>query len=80
MKNNTPSPVTAALEKLDRAVMRLERVADTLKPDLPRLEDYPKLEQKLSGSERHNAILREAVGRVSTRLDHVIGRIGAALK
>ncbi len=80
MKNNSASPVSAALEKLDQAVMRLERATATLAPDLPRLADVPKLEESVSASKRENAILREAVGRVSARLDHVIGRLGSALK
>jgi hypothetical protein len=80
IKNNSPSPVNAAVEKLDRAVMRLERAAERLKPELPRLAEIPKLEQKLGLGQRENAILREAVGRVSSRLDQVIGRISTALK
>jgi hypothetical protein len=80
MKNNTSNLVGAAVEKLERAVMRLERAADKLKPELPLIAEVPKLEQKISAGQRENAILREAVGRVSTRLDNVIGRIDTALK
>lgn len=80
MKNNTPNLVGAAVEKLERAVMRLERATDKLKPELPRITEVPKLEQKVKVGQRENAILREAVGRVSTRLDNVIGRIDTALK
>ncbi|MBL8629883.1 MAG: hypothetical protein JNM81_09665 [Rhodospirillaceae bacterium] len=80
IKNNSASPVAAALEKLDRAVLRLERASEKLSPDLPRLADVPKLEESVTAGKRENAILREAVGRVSARLDHVIGRLGSALK
>ena len=72
--------MAAAVEKLDHAVMRLERATERLKPALPRLAEVPKLEQKLVAGQRENAILREAVGRVSSRLDNVIGRISSALK
>ncbi len=72
--------MAAALEKLDRAVMRLEQVSQKLSPDLPRLADVPKLEETVGATQRENAILREAVGRVSARLDQVIGRLGSALK
>ncbi len=60
--------------------MRLERAAERLTPELPRLAEVPQLEQKISAGQRENAILREAVGRVSSRLDQVIGRINTALK
>lgn len=80
MKNNSPRSVAAAVEKLDHAVMRLERATERLKTELPRLAEVPKLEQKLASGQRENAILREAVGRVSSRLDQVIGRINSALK
>jgi hypothetical protein len=60
--------------------MRLERAAEKLKPELPRLAEVPKLEQSVKTGQRQNAILREAVGRVSARLDQVIGRINIALK
>jgi hypothetical protein len=80
MENATPNRVAAALEKLDRAVLRLERAAERLKPELPRLAEVPKLEQSLAARQRENEILREAIGRVATRLDQVIGRLGAALK
>lgn len=72
--------VAAAVEKLDRAVLRLERAAEKLKPELPRLAGVPKLEQDLAAGRRENEILREAAGRVSARLDQVIGRIATALK
>lgn len=60
--------------------MRLERAAEKLKPELPRLAEIPKLEQAVGAGKRENDILREAVGRVSARLDQVIGRIDTALK
>lgn len=80
IKNTSSELVAAAVEKLDRAVMRLERATEKIAPDLPRLADVPKLEQKISASQRENDILREAVGRVSSRLDQVIGRITSAMK
>ncbi|MBL8644866.1 MAG: hypothetical protein JNK21_13100 [Rhodospirillaceae bacterium] len=72
--------MAAALEKLDLAVLRLERATAKVKPALPRLADVPKLEEAVSTGKRENAILREAVGRVSARLDQVIGRLNTALK
>lgn len=80
IKNNSASPVAAAVEKLERAVMRLERAAEKLTPELPRLAEVPALEKSVKTGQRQNAILREAVGRVSARLDQVIGRIDTALK
>lgn len=80
MKNNSSNVVGAAVEKLERAVMRLERAGDKLKPQLPRLDDIPELEQRVAAGKRENAILREAVGRVAARLDGVIGRVNAGLK
>ncbi|MDX2145338.1 MAG: hypothetical protein SFV19_18445 [Rhodospirillaceae bacterium] len=80
MKNTGPNSIADALAALERAMARLEQAADKLKPELPRLAEVPGLQHQLSDAQRHNAILREAVGRVSARLDHVIGRLGAGLK
>jgi Tfp pilus assembly protein PilO len=80
IQNNSVSSVAAALEKLDRAVLRLERATETLVPQLPRLADVTTLEQSVASSQKENAILREAVGRVSSRLDQVIGRLQNTLK
>jgi hypothetical protein len=65
---------------LDKAMARLEQAAERLKPQLPLIAAQPQLEKRLADSRRHNDILREAVGRVATRLDHVIGRLQAGLK
>jgi Tfp pilus assembly protein PilO len=80
MKNTGSASIADALAALDRATTKLEQAADKLKPELPRLAEIPRLQNQVSDAARHNAILREAVGRVSARLDHVIGRLGAGLK
>ncbi len=80
IQNSSASPVAAALEKLDRAVLRLERASEKLAPQLPRLADVPKLEETVTAGKRENAILKEAVTRVSSRLDQVIGRLQNTLK
>ncbi|MDX2224807.1 MAG: hypothetical protein SFV21_18785 [Rhodospirillaceae bacterium] len=79
MENKSGESIPSALERLTAAVDRLARAASDV-PELRALESaHADLQARLADSERRAAILREAANRVASRLDHQIGRLGAAL-
>ena len=64
-----------ALARLDKAVGRIDQASGDV-PELRKLGDaHQALKDKLADSERQRGILREAVNRVSARLDHQIERL-----
>lgn len=80
MEKKSPGTVAEALDRLSRAIARLE----TASRDVPELralkEDHAALTTKLAAAGKSNAILREAATRVATKLDGQIGRLTTALK
>lgn len=77
MEKNLSAPITEALERLTRAVDRLDAAAGSV----PGLHNVKReLSSKLEDATRQNEILREAANRVASRLDGSIARLSQALK
>lgn len=76
IENYKLSGVHEALQRLDRAVGRLESAAG--KP--PRAGDTAALEQKLADLRVQHGSLKETAGRVAGRLDDAIGRLSGMLE
>lgn len=80
MEKKSPGTVAEALDRLTRALDRL----DTAARDVPALRglknEQAALTAKLAEATKANAILREASNRVATKLDGQIARLSLALK
>lgn len=71
------SRLDAARQRLERAVARLERAAETCRA---RAGERAKLDSALEAARAESKALREAGVAVSSRLDSVIGRLKLALE
>jgi len=77
MEKNLPPPVADAIDRLTKAIDRLDAATATV----PGLSNAKRdLASKLDDATRQNEILREAANRVAARLDGTIGRLSQALK
>ena len=80
MKKKPPGTVAEALDRLTRAIKRLEAGARDV-PELHKLKlGHQVLTAKLADVARDNSILREAATRVATKIDGQISRLSSALK
>jgi hypothetical protein len=69
------SPLEEALERLERAVARLEAASAVGAADAE-----PPAALRLAESEAENRRLREAAGDIAARVDDVLGRVGRVLE
>ncbi len=80
MEKKSPGTVAEALDRLTRAIKRLEASARDV-PELRGLKrEHQVLAAKLAEASRDNSILREAATRVATKIDGQISRLSSALK
>jgi hypothetical protein len=76
IENSKLVQVHTALERLDRALTRLESAAAVA----PVAGEAKVLGQKLDHLTQAHATLKETAGRVATRLDAAIGRLSDAIE
>lgn len=67
------SDAASALDRLQAALMRLERAAATR--GSPSTPEATALRQELAAAAKRHAALREAAGQVAARLDETIARL-----
>jgi hypothetical protein len=88
MENHKLAQVQIALQRLDQALVRLERAAvqagtkaeGAAAQAAAAVTEQKNLEAKLDGLTRTHATLKETSSRVAGRLDAAINRLSAALQ
>ena len=71
--------VSDAVQRLQRAVTRLETAAGNVRATAPLLKKSEEAERKLAALTTSHEALREAATRISSRLDMAIGRLSKSI-
>ncbi len=72
--------VQEALQRLDRAMTRLESATAQIQPTAPLARAKAEAEQALARLQHNHATLKDTAGRVALRLDTAIVRLSASLE
>jgi hypothetical protein len=68
-----------AVQRLERAIARLDAAAGNAGPTAPLLKKSQEAERKLSDLQQNHEALREAATRIASRLDMAIGRLSKSI-
>jgi len=80
IENYKLAHVQNALQRLDKALGRLEAASDKAAPGVPAASNTAELAEKLDRLTGAHNTLKDTAGRVATRLDQAIGRLSSSLQ